>query len=122
MSRENIADAARDYELYHGQITYNQMVCNQFVLAVLRKAVDANFPDLRADDFPSSDKFTKVESPLRGDLIHWPGHIGIVLDPNRGEFIGSQTSTGVAAASYSKGYWNGEYGGKRPNCFLMYTG
>lgn len=118
MSREKIADVARDFEVYHGQITYNQMVCNQFVLAVLREAVDPKFPDLTADQFPSSDRFVKVESPLRGDLVHWPGHIGIVLDPNRHEFIGSQTKHGVSTASYSKGYWHGEYGGKLPDCFL----
>ena len=120
MSREKIAETARNFETFHGQITYDRMMCNQFVLAVLREAVDPEFPDLRADDFPASGRFAKVESPLRGDLVHWPGHIGIVLDPNRFEFIGSQSSTGVAAASYSKGYWNGAYGGKRPDCFLRY--
>ncbi len=120
MSGEKIAEVAREYESYHGQITYDRMVCNQFVLAVLRGAVDPEFPDMRADQFPASERFVKVESPLRGDLIHWPGHIGIVLDPDRGEFIGSQSSTGVAAASYSKGYWHGQSSGKRPDCFLRY--
>jgi len=121
MSREKIAETARNFESFHGEITYDQMKCNQFVLAVLREAVDPKFPDLRADDFPASGRFAKVESPLRGDLVHWPGHIGIVIDPNRFEFIGSQDSTGVAAASYSKGYWNGAYGGKQPDCFLRYV-
>lgn len=120
MSAQRIADVARNYESFHGQVTYDQMVCNQFVLAVLREAVDPEFPDMRADQFPTSEHFVKVESPLAGDLIHWPGHIGIVLDPNRSEFIGSQSRTGVAPASYSKGYWNGDYGGKRPDCFLRY--
>ena len=49
--------------------------------------------------------FKDVDLPQRGDLISWPGHIGIVIDPVKQMFIGAQTSTGVAAASYGSGYW-----------------
>lgn len=117
-----IAQHARDFERLAGrEIRYSEMVCNQFVIAVLRATVDPSFPMIRADEFPHSPRFYRVESPAAGDLVHWPGHIGIVLDPDRGEFIGSQTSTGVAVANYKSGYWNGQYNGKRPDGFLRWA-
>jgi cell wall-associated NlpC family hydrolase len=117
-----IAQHARDFERLAGrEIRYSEMVCNQFVIAVLRATVDPSFPMIRADEFPHSPRFYRVESPAPGDLVHWPGHIGIVLDPDRGEFIGSQTSTGVAVANYKSGYWNGQYNGKRPDGFLRWA-
>lgn len=122
MSGSDIAKAAKEYEKEVGhEIPYSEMVCNQFVLAVLRKTVDKSFPDTIANDFVYSAKFTKVETPMAGDLVHWPGHIGIVLDPDQGDFIGSQTSTGVAVSNYKKGYWNGSYGGKKPDYFLRWS-
>ncbi|HSN97423.1 MAG TPA: NlpC/P60 family protein [Candidatus Nanopelagicales bacterium] len=116
-----IATVARDFERTVGhEILYSEMVCNQFVVAVLRKAVDPAFPMIRADDFAHHPRMMKVDQPQAGDLVHWPGHIGIVLDPDNGDFIGSQTSTGVAVANYKKGYWNGNYGGKKADTFLRY--
>lgn len=35
----------------------------------------------------------------------WFEHIGIVVDPILGTFIGAQRSTGVAGAYYSSGHW-----------------
>ncbi len=117
----DIATVARNFERNAGhQISYSEMVCNQFVVAVLRQSVDRAFPMIRADEFPHSPKFMKVEHPRAGDLVHWPGHIGIVLDPDHGDFIGSQTSTGVAVGNYKKGYWNGSFGGKKADTFLRY--
>ena len=120
MSRD-IAQVARDFERLAGkEISYAEMKCNQFVIAVLRQSVAPDFPNILANDFPHSPRFQKVDSPAAGDLVHWPGHIGIVLDPDLGEFIGSQTSTGVDIANYKKGYWNGAYGGKKPDTFLRF--
>lgn len=123
-----IATYARNYETMVGrEITYGlragQMVCNQFVLAVLRGTVAPGFPDTVADDFTHSPRFRRVENPQAGDLIHWPGHIGIVLDPDHGIFIGSQSSTGVAEARYKgRSYWNGDFNGKTPDYFLRFMG
>ena len=121
MSRE-IAQYARNYEVMVGhEIAYSEMVCNQFVIAVLRGTVAPNFPMITADEFPSSPYFRRVSSPAAGDLVHWPGHIAIVLDPDHGEFIGSQSKKGVSTSTYQSGYWNGEFNGKRPDGFLRWA-
>jgi len=118
----DIAQYARDYERMVGhEIRYKDMVCNQFVLAVLRGTVAPHIKDMRADEFADSPYFQKVDQPRAGDLVHWPGHIGIVLDPDHGIFIGSQTSTGVEEANYKSGWWNSSKG-KKPDYFLRYTG
>jgi hypothetical protein len=118
-----IAQYARSYEQMQGrEISYAEMKCNQFVLAVLRGTVAPRMPNILADDFAHSPYFQRVDTPRAGDLVHWPGHIGIVLDPDLGTFIGSQTSTGVAESNYKSGWWSGDYHGKRPDYFLRYTG
>jgi hypothetical protein len=123
MAGYEIAQIARYYEQTRGRaVSYLEMKCNQFVVAVLQASVDARFPQLLANDFPSSPRFQKVDQPMPGDLVHWPGHIAVVLDPDKGDFIGSQTSTGVAISNYKQGYWHGQYGGKKPDCFLRYIG
>ncbi len=83
--------------------------CSGFITNVLLKALDSqkfkpmlqNIALLR-----TSTILETTESPENGDLVLWEGHGGIVWDASRGTFIGSQTSTGVALASYKSGYWN----------------
>lgn len=121
MSREKIAQTAEDYEQLHGQVAYDQLKCNQFVLAVLREAIDPEFPDMMANDFPRSAKFTPTSNPQRGDLVHWSGsphgHIGIITNVEQKRFIGSQSSTGVDSASYGERYWGKT---RPPDVFLRY--
>src|SRR5699024_12457242 len=47
-----------------------------------------------------------------GDLVFFRGgaHVGIYI--GGGQFIGSQTSTGVAVASMTSGYWKDNFDGK----------
>jgi cell wall-associated NlpC family hydrolase len=65
----------------------------------------------------NSPKFMLVNMPAKGDLVLFtdkPLHVGIIIDPDKGTFIGAQTSTGVAETSYSdKPYWK-----KRAHVFL----
>lgn len=58
--------------------------------------------------------FEKTTDPKAGDLIMFDGHMGIVVDPVNQIFIGAQSSTGVAEASYAPDkYW-----GKKNYSFL----
>ena len=81
-------------------------------------AYEAVRPDLRyltTDGLAASKLYDhNVKIPKPGDLVLWGGHVGIVIDHDKRKFIGSQTSTGVAEASYAKGsYW-----GNRTHSFL----
>ena len=121
----DIADLAVAYESTHGgkHISYAQMECNQFVVAVL-KEIDPSFPYVLANDFPGTGYFHKLDAkeiPRRGDLIHWHDHIAIVLNGDTGEFIGSQTRNGVSTANFKNGYWDGLYGGKKHDYFLRWS-
>jgi cell wall-associated NlpC family hydrolase len=48
--------------------------------------------------------FKRVYHPRRGDLIVWPGHVGIVVDPEEETFL-SALRSGVKTVSYSSRYW-----------------
>lgn len=83
--------------------------CSGFVRAVY----DEVFPieglgardDLNALKFQTIDLFEDTDKPQAGDIVCWDGHVGIVYDPDKGTFIGAQTSSGVMVASYTSGYW-----------------
>ncbi len=48
--------------------------------------------------------FRRVFHPRRGDLVVWPGHVGIVVDPQEETFLSSLRS-GVKTSSYTSRYW-----------------
>lgn len=90
--------------------------CSHFVYQVLngarKQVADAsNSPEPQIVDYRStgtieaSGLFIAVTIPQSTDLVLWDGHVGIVIDPTAGTFIGAQTSTGVAEANYLTGYW-----------------
>ncbi len=54
--------------------------------------------------YVGNENFERVRKPQPGDLIVWPGHVGIVLDPLEHSFY-SRVSTGVEAQNYSGPYW-----------------
>lgn len=59
---------------------------------------------------PSTDlyagiaEFRRVTRPQPGDLIAWPGHVGIVVSPTRHTFYSSLNS-GLGVESYDSDYW-----------------
>lgn len=90
--------------------------CSHFVYQVIngarqKVAAAANAPEPQVVDYRStstieaSHLFFPAAIPQSGDLVMWDGHVGIVIDPAAGSFIGAQTSTGVAEANYLTGYW-----------------
>jgi len=75
----------------------------QYVFAQAGKSI----PRTTGSQYASAQK---VSNPQPGDLVFFStgrngniNHVGIVT--GNGQFIGSQSSTGVAYASYTSGYW-----------------
>jgi hypothetical protein len=90
----------------------DMMDCSEFVYAVYVEAGVAPFTYLNSHAIAESSRFEKVETPLAGDIVYWmQGHVGIVENPDTGEFIGSQSSTGVARSNYKTNvYWGARLG------------
>jgi hypothetical protein len=69
--------------------------------------VDAGFEYPYASSFDlyaGNENFERVRHPQPGDLIAWPGHVGIVLEPVEHSFY-SVVSTGLEAQNYEGPYW-----------------
>jgi hypothetical protein len=56
------------------------------------------------DLYAGTENFERVKHPQPGDLIAWPGHVGIVLEPSEHSFY-SLVSTGLEAQNYDGAYW-----------------
>jgi hypothetical protein len=50
------------------------------------------------------EEFQRVLQPKSGDLVVWPGHMGIVVDPSQHSFL-SALRTRVKISSYISRYW-----------------
>lgn len=68
------------------------------------------------DLYAGSDNFARVRTPQPGDLIVWPGHVGIVLDPAQHSFYSSVRS-GLRTDYYNAPYWRRH----RPARFYRYV-
>lgn len=93
--------------------------CSHFVWQVYCKnvnpAINENFFTSPANDHLFFNKVSSAEVK-KGDLIVWGmEHIGIIVEPKAGIFIGAQSSTGVAEANYKQGHWAG-----KAHYFLQY--
>ena len=69
--------------------------------------LDAGFEYRYANSYElyaGNENFKRVRYPRAGDLIVWPGHVGIVLDPIEHSFY-SLVSTGLEAQDYLGTYW-----------------
>lgn len=117
--RKAIVEVAAEWKgtqyLYGGNSSAG-IDCSHFVYQVLngarqRVAEAAKAPAPQVVDYRSastieaSGLFVTVSIVQTTDLVMWDGHVGFVLDPAAGTFIGAQTSTGVAESSYVTGYW-----------------
>jgi NlpC/P60 family len=58
------------------------------------------------DLYRGAASFVRVTHPQPGDLIAWPGHVGIVLSAKKHSFY-SLVSTGLQAQNYRGAYWRG---------------
>jgi len=56
------------------------------------------------DIYAGNENFGRVKTPQAGDVVAWPGHVGIVVDPLQHSFY-SLVSTGPEAQDYAGPYW-----------------
>lgn len=54
--------------------------------------------------FAGIPQFRRVRDAQAGDLIVWPGHVGVVVSPEEHTFV-SATTTGVRIKAYDDDYW-----------------
>ena len=96
----SIVDAAKDQD----QTGRDPQDCSHLVHQAY---LDAGFEYPYVNSFElyaGNENFQRVRHPRAGDLIVWPGHVGIVLDPIEHSFY-SQVRTGLEAQDYLGTYW-----------------
>ena len=78
--------------------------CSHFVHAVYARA--GFFYDYAAsrEILTGVSGFRRMRKPQAGDLVVWPGHMGIVIDPREHSFYSSVLS-GFAIENYGSNYW-----------------
>ncbi len=95
-----IVDAARDQDqLARGARDCSHLVHQMYLNAGFEYPYASSF-----DLYAGNENFVRVRKPQPGDLIAWPGHVGIVLDPSEHSFY-SLVSTGLEAQNYEGAYW-----------------
>src|SRR5215469_11898986 len=92
--------------------------CSHFVHAVYARA--GFFYDYAAsrEILAGVSGFRRVRKPQAGDLVVWPGHMGIVIDPREHSFYSSVLS-GFAIENYESNYWLRKNGNPRFYRFVV---
>ncbi|MGL4422189.1 MAG: C40 family peptidase [Gemmataceae bacterium] len=108
--REDIITTAQTWagtKYNYGGNSSKGIDCSHFVWQVYKATVDPLMAYQTTSAMKSDPKFTTVTTPEKGDIVLWDGHVGIVVDPTMGTFIGAQSSTGVAESNYKTNlYWS----------------
>jgi cell wall-associated NlpC family hydrolase len=78
--------------------------CSHLVHAIYTKA-GFPYPYASSSDlYDGLDEFQRVPRPQPGDLVVWPGHVGIVVNPARRVFF-SRLRHGPGIDLYDTQYW-----------------
>ena len=86
------------------QIETTDLDCSHFVQSLFERAgLYYGYAPSRTL-YEGMPGFKRVYHPQPGDLIVWPGHVGIVVDPEEETFL-SALNSGVKTASYTSRYW-----------------
>ena len=81
-----------------------QRDCSHLVHAIFLRA---GFPYRYAsssDLYAGADDFQRVTRPQPGDLVVWPGHVGIIVNPAQRVFF-SRLRSGPGVDAYDARYW-----------------
>jgi hypothetical protein len=78
--------------------------CSHLIHAVYKNAGFEYPYDSSFELYEGNENFARVKSPHAGDLIVWPGHVGIVVDPVLHSFY-SLVRTGLQEQDYEAPYW-----------------
>lgn len=79
--------------------------CSHFVNQAFQQAgLDYDYLPSRSLYRGETDAFRRVYRAAEGDLVVWPGHVGIVVDPDAKTFV-SALRRGVRVSSYISSYW-----------------
>ena len=96
----SIADVAAE----QNELSSGTLDCSHFVHQVYLNAGFAYPYASSFEIYAGDENFQRVKIPRAGDLIVWPGHLGIVADPVEHSFY-SLVSTGWEAQDYQGSYW-----------------
>lgn len=91
--------------LERDQLLIGEQDCSH---AVHQIYLDAGFEYAYASSFEiyaGNENFARVRTPRAGDLVAWPGHVGIVVNPAQHSFY-SLVSTGLDTQDYDGPYWS----------------
>jgi cell wall-associated NlpC family hydrolase len=82
----------------------NKMDCSHLVHDIYERAGFAYDYASSSDLYAGTGEFRRVQHPQPGDLVVWPGHVGIVVNPAQRSFY-SALSTGLGVEAYDSAYW-----------------
>jgi hypothetical protein len=78
--------------------------CSHFVYAIYQQAgLDYTYAS-SSEIFSGIPGFKRVQKAQAGDLVVWPGHVGILVDPGEHTFYSSVVK-GYALEDYRSHYW-----------------
>ena len=83
---------------------YSGRDCSHLVHAIYERAGFAYGYASSFDLYAGVERFQRVSRPQPGDLVVWPGHVGIVIRPSRHAFF-SLMRTGPGMDDYEAPYW-----------------
>jgi hypothetical protein len=86
------------------QIRKTALDCSHFVNSIFERAGLAYKYEPSRTLYRGTPGFRRVWGPAQGDLVVWPGHVGIVVDPDAKTFL-SKLNHGVKVSSYTSRYW-----------------
>jgi hypothetical protein len=86
------------------ELSADSQDCSHLIHQVYRDAGFEYRYDSSFELYAGNENFVRVRFPHSGDLIVWPGHVGIVVDPLEHSFY-SLVSTGLEEQYYLGPYW-----------------